>query len=206
VTPEEFGEYLATGYEGQGYEFKGAFGRDDALFFARVTRAALGMSNRVGGGSIFIGIDEGPNHVCLPTGLTDAQRDSWNYDDTAAGFAPAADPRLSFAREVVVHQERSFVVLTIHEFDDIPVLCARDYNHGTQAILRKGMLYVRPRGKPETSGVASQSEMRAVLELAIDKGVIAFLARAGRVGLNTPQAGPPDDAKKFADELVELDA
>jgi len=206
VTPEEFAEYLAPGYEGQGYEFKGAFSRDDALFFAKVTRAALGMTNRVGGGIIFIGVDEGPNHEGIPTGLTDPQRDSWNYDDTAAGFAPAADPRLRFDREVVVHAGRSFVVLTIYEFEDIPVLCAKDYNQAGQAILRKGALYVRTRGKPETSEVPSQTEMRAILELATDKGVRAFLARVNRVGFDTPHADRPDDAQQFAHELAEPDA
>jgi predicted HTH transcriptional regulator len=206
VTPEEFGQYLAPGYEGQGYEFKGAFARSDVLFFAKVTRAALAMANRVGGGLIFIGVDEGPNHEGIPTGLTDAQRDSWNYDDVAAGFAPAADPRIALDREVIVYDAKSFVLLTIREFEDIPALCAKEYSHGVQVILRKGALYVRTRGKPETSEVPSQTEMRAVLELAIDKGVRAFLARAGRVGLPIPVAAPPDDAQKFADELAEEDA
>ncbi len=170
MTPEDFAEYLRPGYEGQGYEFKGAFLRGDALFFAKVTRAALGMVNRVGGGLIFIGIDELPDGGGLVlAGLSDSQRDSWNYDDVAAGFAPAADPRLTFDREVLEYEGRSFVILTIHEFEDIPVLCAKDYNHGGVSILRKGALYVRSRGKPETSEVPTQTEMRAVLDLAIDE-------------------------------------
>jgi predicted HTH transcriptional regulator len=207
MTPEDFAEYLRPGYEGQGYEFKGAFPRDDAVFFAKVTKAALGMVNRAGGGLIFIGIDELPEGgEPVLTGLNDLVRDSWNYDDIAAGFAPAADPRLTFDREVLVYEGKSFVVLTIHEFEDIPVLCAKDYNHGGVGILRKGALYVRSRGKPETTEVPTQTEMRAVLDLAIDKGVRAFLARSGRVGLHVPPAAEPDDAMKFADELAEPDA
>lgn len=207
MTPEDFAEYLRPGYEGQGYEFKGGSPRDDVVFFAKVTRAALGMVNRPGGGLIFIGIDELPDAGGLAlTGLGDSDRDSWNYDDIAAGFAPSADPRLMFDREVLAYEGKSFVILTIHEFEDIPVLCARDYNHGGVTILRKGALYVRSRGKPETSEVPTQTEMRAVLDLAIDKGVRAFLARSGRVGLYAPPAAEPDDANKFADELAEPDA
>jgi len=164
------------------------------------------MANRAGGGVVFIGVDETAAHEPAPTGLTDQQRDSWNYDDVSAGFAPAADRRLTFDREVVTHDGRQFVVLTIHEFDEIPVICRVDYNNQGQTILRNGALYVRSRGKPETSEVPSQTEMREVLDLAIDKGVRAFLACAERVGLQIPVAAQPNDTQKFAQELEEPDA
>jgi hypothetical protein len=60
-------------------------------------------------------------------------------------------------------------------------------------------LYVRGRGKPETIEVPTQTEMRELLELAVDKGVQAFLARAGRVGLLQPAHAEPAAA---ADEVA----
>jgi predicted HTH transcriptional regulator len=206
MTPEEFAEYLALGYEGQGFEFKGAASRADAAFLAQVTRAALGMANHRGGGLILIGVDEAAAHQLIPTGLTDEQRDSWNYDDVAAGFAAAADPRLAFDHEVVSYQGKEFVVLTVHEFDTIPVLCRAYFKSrdGSQT-LRNGALYVRSRGKPETSEVPTQTEMREVLDLAIDKGLQAFLARVERAGLQLPLA-QGSQADPFARELEEPDA
>lgn len=206
LTPEEFAEYLSRGYEGRGYEFKGAIAREDAVFFAKVTRAALGMANYSGGGVVFIGVDEGANHELVPTGLTDEQFQSWNFDDVAAGFAPAADPRLSIDLEVIEHLDRRFVAIIVHEFEEVPVLCRRNYNHGGKTILRDGALYVRGRGKPESTEVPSQTEMRELLDTAIDKGIRRFLARAGRVGLGAQQQVEPDAAAQFAAELEEPDA
>jgi hypothetical protein len=152
---------------------------------------------------IIVGITELADHSFEATGLTDAELASWNYDDIAAGFAAAADPRLAFDREDVVFDDKHFCVITVHEFEDIPVICRKDYNvqhqGGDKIILRNGALYVRGRGKPETIEVPTQTEMRELLELAVDKGVQAFLARAGRVGLLQPAHAEPAAA---ADEVA----
>jgi predicted HTH transcriptional regulator len=208
VSPEEFAEYLAPGYEGQGYEFKGPADRTDANLLAQVARAALGLANHRGGGPVFIGVDETDAHEPILSGLTDQQRDSWNYDDVAARFAAVADPRLSFDREVIQYQGKQFVVLTIREFEAIPVICRADFRRKTdgQVILRAGALYVRTRGKPETTEVPTQTEMRGLLDLAIDKGLQAFLARAARAGLQLPNAEQPREIDPFARELEDPDA
>src|SRR5882672_9041447 len=81
VTSDDLAKYLAPGYEGRGYEFKGAWARTDPVFFARVTRAALGLSNLADGGIVIIGVNEAVNHVIDPVGMTDEDMISWNYDD-----------------------------------------------------------------------------------------------------------------------------
>jgi len=208
VTSDDLAKYLAPGYEGRGYEFKGAWARTDPVFFARVTRAALGLSNLADGGIVIIGVNEAVNHVIDPVGMTDEDMISWNYDDVAAGFAAAADPPIRFELELVPQDVRRFVVVTVHEFEVAPVICKRDFAHQGDVILRKAALYVRGHGKPETSEVASETAMREVLDLAIDKGVSAFIARLYRTGVFAPVAAPmaPADADQFEAELEDPNA
>ena len=208
MTSEDLAKYLAVGYEGRGYEFKGARPRTDHVIFARVTRAALGLSNLADGGVVIIGVNEGANHGIEPVGLTDDDIASWSYDDVAAGFAAAADPPIRFELEVVPHDGRRFVVLTVQEFAAVPLICKREFGHQGDVILRRAALYVRGHGKPETSEVASEAAMREVLDLAIDKGVGAFMARLYRTGVIAPAAPAvaAADGDQFADELADPNA
>jgi len=98
------------------------------------------------------------------------------------------------------------VAITVHEFEEVPVICRRSYNHGAKTILRDGALYVRGRGKPESIEVPSQTEMRELLNAAVDKGIRSFLARADRVGLGAARPIEPDAAARYAAELEEPDA
>jgi hypothetical protein len=61
----------------------------------------------------------------------------------------------------------------------------------TGQILRQGACYVRSRHKLGTSEIPSEEEMRELLELAIDKGVMRFLARAEKAGLYRSIQSPP---------------
>jgi hypothetical protein len=95
--------------------------------------------------------------------------------------------------------DRKFVVISVDEFDELPVICAR----GAYSC-RVGAVYVRTRRKPETSEIPSQTEMRELLNLATDKALAAFLARTRRAGIGLP---PHDDttdaAAKFDAELAD---
>jgi predicted HTH transcriptional regulator len=209
MTPEELDQLLTAGYERRGLEVKGARPRTDVLFFARVTRAALGMANHPDGGLIVIGVDEDANHVLVRTGLTDEQLATWNYDDAADGLRQAADPSIEFDMEVVVLDDRRFLVLHIHEFEMIPIICQREYQHqhaDVPQVLRRGATYVRSRGKPETSEIPGQTEMRELLDLAIDKGLRAYLARSGRISVQLAPAAAKTEVEKFNAELEEPDA
>jgi predicted HTH transcriptional regulator len=209
VTDQEFESLLALGHELDGVEFKGAWIRTDRLFLARVVRAILGMANRRDGGLVILGVEESPKPN--PIGLSDEQAKSWlNYDDLSASVNEYASPCVRFEPESHVFWGKMFVFIRVHQFDDIPVLCAKDYNEPgkTAPVLRRGACYVRARHKPETSEIPSEEEMRELLELAIDNGVRKFLTRAQKVGLfptasSTPT--PPPDEALFQQQIEDME-
>jgi len=195
--PDELRELIAVGYEQGGIEFKPPCDRRNKEIFARVVRAVLGMANRRDGGKVVVGVlDE--NRVLTPMGLTSVDLATWNLDDVMAAVSPYADPFVELDLRCVEMDGMLFVVLDVASFQDVPVLCAREY----EGILRPGACYVRSRRKPETSEVPSQSEMRELLDIAIDKGVRKFLARAHAAGLRASALG--SDTTEFDDQVRDL--
>jgi len=162
------------------------------------------MANRQDGGTIIIGV-QSVNNTPNPMGLAENDLPTWSYDDVATGFAEYADPSITFDLQEVSCESARYIVLRIHEFEDIPVLCKKDYNNSSEVILRRGACYVRSRHKPETSEIPTQEDMRDLLELATDKGVRKFISRATRTGLLP--VGPSTQATQSDEQLYkkELD-
>lgn len=207
MTEQDFAALLARGYEVHGVEFKGPGKRSDKgvmakVFMARVIRAVLGMANRGDGGLVIIGVEDDDGSL-VPTGLDEDQLDTWQrYDELSKAINEYARPSVSFDREFQDYQGAKFVIITVHEFNDIPTLCGKDYHDPREKkvapILRQGACYVRSRHSPGTSEIPSEEEMRELLVLAIEKGVRQFVEVATRAGFKLPNqatAGDKDEGR-----------
>lgn len=200
MTDQEFAELLALNYERRGVEFKGPGPRSDRQLFAKVVRAVLGMANRRDGGLVIIGVKDSRG-VLTPVGLNDADLATWKYDDVADAIAAYADPSVSFELEIRKHKKKKYIVLHVQVFEDIPVLCKKDY----PSVLRAGACYVRSRRKPETTEIPSQADMRDLLDLATEKRLRWFVAQARAAGLlSLVEITPPADQALFNKQLGDL--
>ena len=184
MTDEDFAEQLERGRERAWLEFKGPGPISNGNLVAQVVRAMLAMANRRDGGMVILGVEDSRG-VINPVGLSDADLVDWTSDRVADQIARYADPNVTFELEIKVYNGKRFIVIEVEEFLMIPVLCKRAYGN----VLRRGACYVRTLRKPETSEIPTQTEMRELLDLAIDKGVSGYMARARRVGLYVP---PPE--------------
>ncbi len=205
MTDEEFAQILARGYERNGEEFKPAGPATDGYLFAQVARAALGMANRRDGGKVVIGIND-TNHGLTPVGISASDMPTWNYDDVAEKLSSYADPSIRFELESHSHEGNQYIVLAVMEFDDIPVLCKKDYpKQNNREVLRKGACYVRSRRKPETTEIPTQEDMRDLVDLATEKRLrknLEQLRRAGGLIVPFQQSTPSLPAKELFDKQL----
>jgi predicted HTH transcriptional regulator len=196
---------LSLAHETTYVECKRSGALGDRPFVAKVIRAVLGMSNRRDGGFVLIGVEETGGSL-IASGMKDSDLRTWNYDDLADRLAVYADPYVSFSFDIKSNDSARFIVIVVKEFDEIPVLCKSQYDDpNNRVILRKGGLYVRSRGKPATTEVASQTEMREVLSLATEKGIRAFLATAQRSGIRLDDLNLDTAEKMYADQRSKWD-
>ncbi|KAA5541886.1 ATP-binding protein [Roseiconus nitratireducens] len=191
MNKDDLRQAITLGREQRGTEFKGPGKRTDKHFRARVVRAILGMSNKPGGGNVIIGVDD-DGSALNPTGLTADEISTWSYDDLASNVSTYADPYIDFDVSVVQLDGDSFVVVTVSQFERLPVICKRDY----QGVLRNGAMYVRRRGKNETVEVPSHVEMREVLERAAE--IVAREIVASHEMLTTSRQTKEDALKTFS--------
>jgi predicted HTH transcriptional regulator len=206
MTPEELEELIAAGHEIRGVEFKSPGPRTDKQLFARVTRAVLSMANRPDGGTVVVGVSEPGKGSLKVSGLSVADQATWTHDEVSAGLAAYADPFVSVALETVALRGKTVLVIRVQSFAEVPVICKKDYSDPKgKPVLRAGAVYVRTRRMPETSEVPSQTEMRELLDSAIQKGVRKFLKQWSAAGLGlTPAPALPTDDEQFDSELGDL--
>jgi len=175
----EIEESLRFEHERRGFELKGPGRRDELDFFVKVVRAVLGLGNLRDGGYVVIGIDD-KDPASLGPGLAEEELESWAYDEVARGLAVYADPPIDFEIGAVeLSSSATVVVIEVAEFADLPHICQKAY----EGKLRQGAIYVRPRRVPETSEIASHVEMRELIDLAVEKGLRAYIATAERAGV-----------------------
>ncbi len=202
MTEAEFDGLLALG-EKQRIEYKGPGRATDKAFIARIARAVLGMANRRDGGLVIVGVEEVSRRL-NSVGLDAAMLATWHArDNVQAAINAYADPSASLDIEFDPISRRC-VVIRVREFSDQPLLCKKgwtDPGRGGKEILREGACYVRPSRNVGTSEIATQEDMRALLDLAIEKGVGKAIALMRTVGLLPSTRALPSDSEKYEGEL-----
>ncbi len=198
MTTSEFQEIVSLGQEGMSTEFKTAHPWATDEFKSKIAKSILGFSNVRDGGRIIIGAAEQADNTYDFIGLEDADIKTWCYDDVAAFVSNYADPFVVFSIEQVPFDNKIFVVITVSEFSDIPVICKQN----GKANLRKGAIYTRTHRMPETAEVPSQTEMREILDLATAKLARKFLHTASYIGIHVPSG--PTNSDKYKKQLGEF--
>jgi hypothetical protein len=182
----ELAELISIGHELPGLEFKSWGSATDARFSGKIVRAMLGMANRSDGGRIVIGVEQTPTGFVLQDPQVELLQ-TWTHDNLSDRLAGYADPSVRFKLEYVpTDASQAAVLITVHEFDDVPILCKKELLADPASdgfILKRGGCYVRPRKKPETSELATFEDMRAILDLATQKQLRRYVAQAEAAGL-----------------------
>lgn len=207
LEPDRIAYYFSLTHELPDVEFKGSGKRGDNPLFGRVVRAAMAMASRRGGGIVIIGVVEEQTGLNFK-GLTSEQLATWKYEHIASGFNSFTSLPIEFDRLEHEHNGNIFLILDIHEFATVPVMCVKEYRDNTnpnipndqrKVILRPGAFYIRTLNNAESKEMLTSEEVRILFDLAIDKGIQSFVTHTKLAGINiTPL---PQDKELFAQQL-----
>jgi len=157
----------------------------------KIAKTAIGMANIRDGGTIILGVSQRGGRF-EAQGLSEEHVASYDGDRLQDYIHEFADPYVRSEFHTFDVDNKQFLAIVIHEFDEVPVICRRD-SAGTV----RGRVYTRSHRKPETCEVPSQTEMRDIIELATDKAIARFIQRLQRAGLIEPVKMGPFDAERF---------
>jgi len=196
LTESIFSELMSHPTEERYLEFKRSVHWGDAVS-AKITKSILAMANLRDGGWIVLGKEEKDDRTFMPVGMSQSDFDSFDPDEIKTFVNGYADPYVVFFIYKTEHESKRFILIRVEEFDTVPVICKRDWGD----VLHRGQIYVRSRAKPESVPVPSQSEMREIVDIAIDKGVKLLFQRISRAGIALPV---PSDIELFDKQLEKL--
>lgn len=139
------------------------------------------MSNLPDGGYVIIGVEKDGNESYVPTGMTEAEAGTYEYDKVLETCNLFADPYVSIEIKILQYDTKKLVAIHVFEFVEMPVICKRSSYDG---ILESGRIYVRPFRKPESSSNITSNELREIIELASKKAMKKHLESITYAGIS----------------------
>jgi len=186
-----------TAGEARSLEFKIGFSwsnNETAVSFTQacVIKGVLGFTNTRYGGTIVIGIkDDGHGNIEY-IGVTAEMIESFNdYEQVQQKLDSFADGPLNYEMGVGEFGGKQYIVVTVSEFTQRPVICAKDLktDHGKQVLI-KGDIYARSmRSKPSTIK-ATSLELSEIIKMAHEKDRDAVMELIRAVQQTAPLAQP----------------
>ena len=186
--------------EERNLEFKQSTPWSNGRFRAKITKSILGMTNIRYGGTIIIGKVEQSDGTYESVGMSQNDFDSYVSDNMKDFVSDYADPFVTFSLKKRIIDGRRFVLIQIKEFEVQPVICKR----GWSDIMHRGKIYTRSRGRrPQTIEVPTQTEMREIINMAVEKEIRSFYQRLSHVGIQIIPSRPADQ-ESFDQQRVDL--
>lgn len=175
---QRFIDLIEIGRETRNIEYKRTYNWNVPSHKAKIVKSILAMSNIKDGGYLILGVDEN-NGTFTPVGMPKADFDLLNTDDILAFTNRFADPYVDIKLYKDLYEGMLFTVIEVQEFQQYPIVCKSNGEEN----LRCGSIYTRTRRMYESAVVPSQTEMREIIEMAVDKGIREFNRRVSYVGI-----------------------
>jgi len=207
-TAEDLAHWIEQSGENDFIDAKHPFAWDGKDASASLAKDIAAFANSRDGGVLVIGKAEMPDGSYALQGVTAEQADS--FDTTVVGqwvnahFSPPV--RLACYRPK--YSGRTFVVIVVHEFDDIPSICKKAFQDSTdprKLLLREGAIYVRTQNA-ESKPLMNADELRTIVGLTTRKRSTELLAHFEAMLRGRSLIGNGQTPDPFAEEIKQVKA
>jgi len=208
-TSDELSRFIEAAGESNHIDAKGPMEWDAGESAAGLTKHILAFANSRDGGVLVIGKEEDSPGKFVLTGLTSEQADSFETTKVASWVNSRCAPPVHLVCYRILYDEKEFIVLTVAEFDDVPVLCTKQYEVSgkrDKAILRKGAIYVRT-ANAESAPLSSIEDLRTLVGIATTNRADQMLSMFQAMMKGRPLLSQKSDEESWSEqaELVQSD-
>ncbi|HHT9119008.1 MAG TPA: AlbA family DNA-binding domain-containing protein [Candidatus Hypogeohydataceae bacterium YC41] len=165
-----------------------------------IVKSILGMSNIKDGGKIILGVKQNPDKSFEIEGMEENHLKTYDQEKIYQDVRNIGEPEPRFEIKNMEYGGKCFIVFLIQEFLYSPIICRKDGKNLGKEPLVKGALYIRTH-KPETKKVDNETEMREIINLAVDKELDQFLKRKQRLEISKSWE---DDKEQFYAEIKDI--
>ncbi len=195
-TPLDFLELLRRDHEAKDLDYKGPMLWDEADKGAccEIVKDILAMANTQGG-FIVIGVEETDTGF-VRVGVTNEQAASWETTRLNQFVARYAEPPVNSALTKQESAGKTYVVIGVPEFPDVPHICKKDYPD----VLTTPILYIRTDDN-NSAPISRVSDMNSLIGTAVRKrgdAIVDTVRHVLSVGLTEPE---PSVAKQFESQI-----
>jgi Putative DNA-binding domain len=203
LSESELKELLAQKTETRNLDYKASFNWDtaDADGKCELVKDILALLNTQDGGRIVIGVRDADLE---PVGMTDVDFVSFDTTKVNEFLHRYTDPQSSCEVQKLTLSGLRFVVISVPEFRDIPIICKRAANSSkdsSRTILKLGGVYVRTE-KATSVLVPTSEEMRDLLNRAMLKRGDQLLGQIRTLLTGNPPA-KEEDINQYEGEIAE---
>jgi len=170
-----------------------------------IIKSILGMSNTRDGGKVILGVqrDDKEKKYQLK-GMNVSDLGTYDQDLIFEHIRNFGEPEPKFQVLNIEYSNMNFIVFAIQSFIFAPIICRNNRNLSQ---LENAVVYIRT-DKPETKKITDPSEMREVIDLAIEKELDLFSVRMQRFfktmsGVKVLKSAKADQ-DKFKEELKDI--
>lgn len=207
-TPTELVRFLDAAGESANIDAKGPMLWDGGEASAGLTKDILAFANSRDGGVVVIGKEEAAAGVFKLTGVSTDQADSFETTKVAAWVNNRCAPPVGLVCYRVQHDGKEFVVLTVAEFHDVPVICTKQFElpgKPAKVLLRNGTIYVRT-ANAESAPLSSIEDVRALIGLATTKRADQMLTMFQAMMKGRPLLAEESDEERWATQAEAVQA
>lgn len=166
-------ELVFHGCEERNLEYKQSMNWEKPATKAKIAKSTMAMANLPDEGTIIIGVEK-QGETYDPKGMESSHIESFKQDDVMEYINEKyADPYVELTVTPIRDDNKWFIIIQVEEFSQLPIICK---NNGLEG-LKRSALFIRSRSKHETAQVKSQTEMREILDLAVDKEIRRLSSR-----------------------------
>jgi hypothetical protein len=143
-TPEEIERFVRATGENDFVDAKAPLDWKDNDTRAALAKDIAAFANSAGGGAIVLGKKEGIGRSFEWLGLSKEQRASFDTTAVAQWVNNRFSPSIRFSCHQIEVDSKWYIVITVAEFTDTPVICTKPYQDSKGILLlQQGNIYVR---------------------------------------------------------------
>lgn len=193
-------ELITRGYESKSLDYKAPMPWDprNKKACCELVKDILAIAN-TGGGFLVIGVQEKSKGQYVLVGLTEEDASTWETTQLNQFLASYAEPPINASLRKVEVEGKTFVVIGVPEFPNVPHICKKEYPE----VLAAPALYVRTDAN-ESAPVRRVNEFHALIELAVRKRGDAIIDTLRHILHEGERERHPIAEKQFAEQIQEF--